>query len=389
MIRYQSENICQIERERSPNTQSHLPGSYLTTMVVGWFVFTLILAIFVGRSPIRYVAYMTPIFMLLLSLLRMDLVLKNNFRIIVSCVSYLVLVFVSVANGAKVDDLFIRDVLIVFGGFVTFLWPYRITLFHVKFVTIGFLILTIALYFLKVRHGGVLSFDLLTSKGGIESQVAFPAGIISIFFLINKKYSWFLMSLILCLLGFKRIVIGAFFISVVVYISLSYFSYSKRMLLLKLVTISIFLSMTVIGLFFPYIVTYVFDKIGISGMENMLTLGRFNILIDILNDLGNADMQYILFGHGLGSSQFGGNTLPHDDFVKILVEYGLVGGTAVLILIWTIFRGREIGFYILIYQSVLYVTDNTFIYYFQWFTIAVLLLCEISSKYDNKKITYY
>jgi hypothetical protein len=122
---------------------------------------------------------------------------------------------------------------------------------------------------------------------------------------------------------------------------------------------------------FPLIVKFRYED-GVDRSAN-LRLALYDMCVDFFV---NGSWLNILFGHGTESARlmiwqkFGTDIMPHNDFLRILIDWGIVGTALFFIFLYKIIRKTELTFYIgMVYLLLFY--SNTI---YNVFLVSILLL---------------
>lgn len=293
----------------------------------------------------------------------------------------------------EVDFLFFRDVLIVSGAFITFIPFFPVTQRMIKVLLLIMLASLFINFILGFRGEVSGSMDFMSSRGFFESTLAFPTAVIAFYFMIRSEWKWFLLSLIIFVLTFKRIAFGAFLSASVIYYFLrQYGDISPEgrigwlptfVPLLVVVILSIAgLNINYIVEIFIYLMTYTFDFIT---SPDSFTLGRYTMnraVEELLVERGG--LSEWLFGNGPGtgdkfiSTYFVTVSNMHNDFLKLRFEYGMVGMILVLAAMFRVYKDFAATLSIFVFSAFLMLTDNTLIYYFYQFTCFIVVRAIIN-----------
>lgn len=215
-----------------------------------------------------------------------------------------------------------------------------------------------------------------------ESWLAFPLGLFTIYYFLEKRKWFFLISFCFFLLSFKRIALVGF-ITVIGFWLLNEKIFKKsfqpKQFAKFLLGINIFFVVTV------YLFVSGFFSIFVKRYFNMsinhLTQGRFVVYNDVLEQFS----QDLWTGSSLGSihlylrKKYETFEYIHSDILKIVIELGVFS-----FIIWLLFfiviniKGRK-SIYIILFLNILFITDNVFIYFDTLFVFYLIL-----AKYDQE-----
>ncbi len=218
---------------------------------------------------------------------------------------------------------------------------------------------------------------LKTSTLPTESWMAFPFGLFSIYYFLEKKKARMIFSFILFLLAFKRIAIAGVIVGIIVY---WFFSVRNKHASNKknVYFYFIFLNVALLIVIYNFIEGN-FDNLitNITGLSpNWFTQGRLRVYNETINHFsGN-----LFFGNSLGSTNvFLSNTFEdinflHSDILKIIIEMGFI---SYLIWVTVFFKLNLVSkkvIPILIFINILFLSDNVFIYFDTLFIFYLLIV---------------
>lgn len=314
-------------------------------------------------------------------------------RFLIAALIYAFICLLSLSSGNEITFQFIRDFLILFGVLFTFVPYFNVNEKHIRFILLV-LIITFILNILYSDNNFLLSFDFIDSHGGFESTVAFPAGILALYFFHRKSWFWMSLALIAALLGFKRIVILAFFIGAGFSIFVSHRSSlsarSKPLWHEELILLVAMIGITIGAVLISQLMDYMFLILDISMSADQFAKGRLHLNQSFLHELGRIDAINLYFGNGAGSSDRFTFLVtrvlrnPHNDYIKLIFDYGIIGSSVFIIMIYSLYRRHRLGLPILLFNLILMITDNITIYFFhQFISYMVLRATENTSLGDS------
>lgn len=207
-----------------------------------------------------------------------------------------------------------------------------------------------------------------------ESWLAFPFGIFTIYYIIEKKYLTFYISLVLFLLSFKRIAMVALALSLLVY----FFYENKKFIKAKFVRYFIAINLILLTLLY-FFINGVFTKFieretGIS--INWFSQGRFQIYNDVINHFSDK----IWLGTSLGfthlylSTKYTDIAFLHSDILKIILELGILPFIIWLFSFMKININSLKSVALIMYINILFLSDNVFIYFDTLFIFYIILI---------------
>ena len=356
--------------------------------------------------PLRYLKYTLPLLPLFFvansGKIKIEKGILNYYlTFLVFYVLLIVYLFVQNSIFLEVSPRFLPNAIFILTPllFVLLLLPYfnpdkiRSYVLIIFYINIGIFLYEESGDLLKVLlNFHLLSNALISSELDTESNLAYVFGFLVLFFLLEKYNKWYLiLSIIFFILCFKRIVILAVVLCVIIYFIAS---------LLKINLSRYRVALTLLGLLanlffiqFAYLITsgkfdqYIFEKTGYNA--DRFLMGRKTLYTNAFDTGGAFDLS----GLGLGKIddamfQFYGVALNlHSEIIKNYFEFGLFFFIAWLILLFyrTMFSTKAV--IILIYFNVLILTDNVFIYFEIMFYFYFFILLYLTQKYNTPKLS--
>ena len=231
---------------------------------------------------------------------------------------------------------------------------YDDVLYSFKLLLMFFLL---SLFFKKQQE-----LNIANSKAILEGTDSFIFGMFYIFFFYNKKYLYALVSIVLVVLTLKRIVLGACVILTFLIYFESFLAYNKKKVVL------FFTSFTAIYISYLFadkqlnqlVYTYTGQSI------DFITMGRYEIQVAAYDFWSKSGLSSLVFGKGIGSSSIfvsnftlGRIPLLHNDWAKLVFEFGLFGG---ILFIWFFANSFFHKLSLSLFLSLSFITDNILIY---------------------------
>lgn len=241
-------------------------------------------------------------------------------------------------------------------------------------------------FFLEITSPSLLINAFLTSDLPTESNFAFQLGLFLIVFMQKRDLKYVVLSAILFLFAFKRIAIAGVFVVVILQL-IRMISAGRITPVRAKFLILVFNCIIVSFLFFFFAGTFdelIEDSLGVT--PNFLTQGRYNIYQDIFSHFGSIN----ILGFGLGSittflNSHGYDLLNlHSDVLKIFFELG-----PMFFIAWVYFFYKGIktflGISLVVYMNILFLTDNTLIYFDVMFVFYMLVLFSFEHGKEHTK----
>jgi hypothetical protein len=349
-----------------------------------------------GDSFFRYIKYLIfPIF-LILSFFGQKIKISSLMKKNMILYSFLILFsFCYNVLYGNITTRFLEEVLLIMLPILTiivFLGIVKIKLnIVIKSLFIIYIIVFVInnIYLLGDVGNLVSSFAeaLKTSTFPTESWLAFPFGIFTIFFILEKETKYSILSSFIFLLCFKRITILGVFVSLVLF----WFFYKRKKIgFSKNRTFLYFISLniTLLVILFNFINGNLSDLIlkytGLSA--NHFTQGRFRIYNDTLSYFS----QHRLLGNGLGSthiflkSNFNNIHFLHSDILKLIVEFGIIPFSIWMLYFFRINILNKKSIPLLIFLNILFLSDNVFIYFDTLFLFYLVMSKYYIDQYSEE-----
>lgn len=230
------------------------------------------------------------------------------------------------------------------------------------------------------REGVALDFShfgLFDSKGfGTESGFAFPVSLLAFYFLVTGDKKLFMIFAFLAVISFKRVALLALIAA-----SAAYFltppKVSKSKSLTYAISAVVFLVGLIIGTRMTQIISIVYGFLPTNLSMNALTMGRFEFNKVLEGILGDGTFLQKIAGHGPGFTtsllfnQFAIKQ-PHNDFMKIALDYGFLGACLVISSMLVMFRAQRATIALSVFTAIVWFTDNTLIYYYHNIVLFVV-----------------
>lgn len=351
------------------------------TLLICWFIGAIILGQIGPATPLKWIIYTTPLVALMAHAVagfRFGERLERGPAF--AFLAYALAVFGTLISRTQFDYYMVRDITFIFGAIITCVQPLQPQHRDVRFLLLGlFLTLITAIIFGNVAFED--TFNILSSRGGAETSLSFAFGAIFIYFCLAKDWRWAILAGLLTLITFKRGALLAIFVVLSIHFflqSMPGLTHFLRRTTQSLFPIAIFASATLAALYLNEIATVIVRYLDPYDSPNRFTMGRIMLSSIVGWNFQNSPWISYLFGHGPGTAELlltqslGQTMLPHNDYLKMLYEYGVVGAPLVCFTIYALFGTTSIGRRLLFYTAILFITDNLLIYYYYLFTCIIL-----------------
>lgn len=334
---------------------------------------------------IRYVTYFAPL--VLLAPAVAGRATRLNAAACAYLLAYLCLGYIDYLAVVKDVDYFVNEIIIIGSIIVCFAPRIKVEARHIDYVFYVSLLYLVLSYAIGDHHD-VRFFQLLEDGvGGAEFDSSFDnhqgglvAPIYAVFFFAIGAKLQFVLALALSVLGGKRI--GMFAIAVGVLACLFFrrraFRESCRArftaLLLCLAAANGF------GVNLTSVSSFVYQNVNTRVDIEAVMLGRHKINTELLREIENRSAPESLIGFGAGSANKtttylteGSLTLPHNDWLKLLYDYGALGSAVITIFLALMFSSSSVAAAIALANAVMMTTDNVMVYLYYQFPIVLML----------------
>ena len=211
----------------------------------------------------------------------------------------------------------------------------------------------------------------------LKSVLGFPLGIYVLHYVHNRRWRLALMAGFLQLLAFKRISFAG------VAVALAFDAITRGRTGLrgaKRLAALAAIGFSVTAIFSVLIFQSAADTLQLENSSaDAISLGRYDIALMLWSRLDDASVLNWLIGFGAGAADSvleAAHLNPHNDWLKILFDYGVIGFLVIHAVFFLIFARHRLGLMIYLYNTVLMMTDNVFIYMYHYPFIALMMCAE-------------
>ena len=328
---------------------------------------------FADGTGARYVLYLLPPLLIVIHLA------LNRFRPqlqhagLIALALYTVAVLASLAINPGLGAYTQRDLLIVFGYILVFCLYMEAPAATADVVLLG---LIGALAIEAYQQGISTAVDFTNSVGILESPLAFPLGVVLIYYLKERRWGRALIAGIFFFVAFKRIAM----LGVMAAFALDFLTRRRSPAASRRIFFAVVVFACLAALFSTQVFAELGNLVGITS-TNQVSLGRYDIAEELWTRWRPGGLAHHLFGFGPGAADAwlvfrGIEANPHNDWLKILFDYGAFGLVLMQGVLAALFPKTRLGNKLYLYSAILMVTDNTFIYMFHF--AVVFLISRIS-----------
>jgi O-antigen ligase len=334
-------------------------------------------------AVIRYLTYVAPL--ILVAPIFTQRATPINTSVCAYLFTYLAFCAVDYLIGVRDVDYFVGDVTIISLIIVGFLPKIEVTLEQIRLLLLVSLAYFAVAYIVSARQDiRLLQMITTGSDSGLEGYDNNQGGLVgpvyTLFFYAIGARLEFGLALIMSLLGGKRIVALSLIVAIVAIFLLNR-AFAPKSRLLRFVTLLLGLSaINVIGSNLILISDYLYGSLGMTGSIETVMLGRHQIGVDLTYAISNRPLLETLVGYGPGAANEvatyiarGSLTLPHNDWLKILYDYGILGSIFVTFIIAVIFSTSVAAMALALMTAVIMTTDNVTVYLFYQFPVALMI----------------
>ena len=335
-----------------------------------WIVVgTLLLWMLSGENAGRYILYVLPPLLIIVHLV------LNRFRLpldgagLIALALYSLAVLATLAVNPGLGFYAQRDLLIIFGYIFIFSLHMEAPAVTADVVLLG---LVGGLLIEAQRQGVSFVVDFSGSRGILESGLAFPLGVVLIYHMNERRWGRALITAMIFVIAFKRIAM----VGVLAAVALDFLTHR----LSQAASRRLFAAAVVLACLVALFSTMIFGELGTlagSVSSNAVSLGRYSFAEALWAHLSQGGMAHWLFGFGPGAADawLAHKDIlanPHNDWLKILVDYGAFGLLLLHGVLAVLFPRTRLGNMLYLYAAVLMITDNTLIYLFHFAVVFLI-----------------
>ncbi|MFE1601183.1 O-antigen ligase family protein [Methylobacterium sp. ID0610] len=327
-----------------------------------------------GGSQTKYILYVLPLACLVAQVCARRFVVPISAPGLQAVGLYLLAVGASLAVSRSTNAFTLRDVLII----ATYLLMFGVSWSASPREVLAMGITCFVCMAIEAFQDGIsFNVDILDSDGILESVMAFPLGVIVLYCIRTRRLGPGILATLLFFAAYKRIAILAV-IGVVAFewgLALVGLAHRRRAVATTAVIV-----LSILSLFSARLFEFAAVLIGGEHVSaNSVSLGRFEFAQAIWRQLDAAPLLALLFGHGPGSADsfvqaaIDNASNPHNDWLKIFVDYGVFGFVVMHLVLRRIFAGGAFATSVHLYTVIVMMTDNVLIYTFHHAIVLVVM----------------
>ena len=224
----------------------------------------------------------------------------------------------------------------------------EIDLFRKSMVFGGLLILLIAVFYAEFSYGGRLTISIIgegADENTLNGYIIYAFSYFVYNFILGKRralaITMSMMCLIFVFLTGSRGALVAFLMVLIVSMIIGFINGGEQ----RRRALTILGGIAIFSCFYETIISFFPDKLAERYSLNYIllngTTGRSDIWEALLTRLFNDKISVVLFGNGIGTSQYYNdinNLVAHNLFIEIIVGVGVLGLLVYLCLLYFIFK---------------------------------------------------
>lgn len=316
-----------------------------------------------GReAEIRYILYLLPPLLVLSSCMLTLGRPAINRDGLYALMAYLPVAFAAMAFNNRMEGFAVRDLYTIGSIILMFAIWFRASRVLADIALAG---LTVGMVMVAITEGVGTNITALKSQGILETTLAFPIGVVTLYYFQERSWGRFLLACVILFLAYKRIAMLAV-VAIIMFEMASYLVF-RRSFGRFLTTLAV-LVLSVVSLFLPEIFEFLSAIMrDEDASASAISLGRTGLAEALRFEIHEAGLSHMFFGFGPGSADdvvfaLGEIKNPHNDWLKILFDYGLVGFIVLHGVLYLIHPRTPLGNKLYLNLAILMVTDNPLIY---------------------------
>jgi len=265
------------------------------------------------------------------------------------------------------------------------IWPLVPLIFRSKIRAYWLDVILFELWVIQLWIISANGFDLvsLAEESATTETDTIPgiAGLLVGVYLILGKRTLAFLSFLLVLVSAKRIVLLATIagLAFMIFAKYLYKRDDQKNSWYRLIIYSALMAfMFSVAIYLPFIFQEIGERFDVSA--NAFSMGRLEGQEIAYEALRRSSWLKLLLGHGLGqvdiyaSMAWGRDNLIHNDYLRMLIDLGIVGTSIFLSAYLRLIGAGRFGFYIVGYTATTWLTSNILIYAFYGFAVCLVVL---------------
>jgi len=245
--------------------------------------------------------------------------------------------------------------------------------------TINLMIVAVFLPMLFIGLGKGIDVSVTSSTASLESTLSLVFGLFAAYFVIRRRYAFFMLNFFAALVTLKRIaLLGCLVVLVLHFMPLRV----RRVLLSMPVAVAANVLVVVVLLMFAqgYFDAWIREQFGVSA--SALSMGRYFLYQSVSGELVSKPLQFLWSGLGPGTTDqliagiIGVEKAIHSDLLRLVSELGLVAFLGFMILLYSV-QSLEKRL-LTVYINVIFITGNA-LTYVHVMAVFLLLLSQFAT----------
>lgn len=348
-------------------------------------------------GPLRYLVYVVP--PLLAASLTFQRAAVINRPAMAFLVAYLALVSVGALIGTTWGEPSLRNVIIISLIIFTFVPVIHVSATQISFVFFCSLIYLFLAYW-TAGIGSIRILQMLQAGTGSAFQMGFDdnqGGLLgplyAVFMYAAGAKLQFLLALLMSLLGGKRVGIVAILFGIAASIAFRNIAVLKQRRNRIAALLGVLGTINLVALNLNSISEYAHQMLGIKASIEEVMLGRFEIGSEMSRAMDARSLSESIFGFGPGTADAlaarvtdGVLKEPHNDWNKILYEYGVAGSLLLTAFMAVVFSTSATAAALAVASAALMCTDNVLIYLFYQFPLVLMVAYAAPREVSVRKV---
>ena len=358
-------------------------GQYVVWLACGLYVLAFLDYTFNLKS-IRYIIYVVPL--ILIGSLFFERSPKSNAPAEAYLLVYIAMGVIAYFIGIQNLLYFTNEFLIMALVGLCFIPYLTVTRTQIRFIFFASAALLFLSYSLS-GQGGIGFLEMFQTGGITPSETAFDdnsggliAPIYTVFFFAVRGKIEFVMAVIMTLLGGKRIALLAILVGVVSCYVFRTFEFLQKRETRFLVLLTALAAINIVAVHQSAIAEYLHSRLRPEAHIEEIMLGRHAFGVQIDHAMEDRSWLQSALGSGPGAATLVARFVSngelkevHNDWLKLVFDYGFVGSALITIFMALIFSSSRTAPAIAMTSAVIMMTDNVTIYLFYQIPVAFIV----------------